>query len=69
MRSVRHGALILADNVIRQGTILAPPHDDPVAAAVRAFNSMIAADSRLKAIVLQQVGLKGHDGLSIARVK
>jgi len=30
---------------------------------------MIAADQRLEAVVLQQVGIKGHDGLAIARVK
>jgi hypothetical protein len=30
---------------------------------------MVAADQRLEAIVLQQVGVKGHDGLAIARIK
>jgi predicted O-methyltransferase YrrM len=69
MRSVRPGALILADNVIRRGTVLAPPDDDPSAGAARAFNAMIAADQRLEAVILQQVGIKGHDGLAIARVK
>jgi predicted O-methyltransferase YrrM len=69
MLSVRQGALILADNVIRKGTVLAPQHDDPSARAARAFNAMIAADQRLEAVVLQQVGIKGHDGLAIARVK
>jgi predicted O-methyltransferase YrrM len=69
MRSVRPGALILADNVIRKGSVLAPKPDDPSAGAARAFNAMIAADPRLEAVVLQQVGIKGHDGLAIARVK
>jgi predicted O-methyltransferase YrrM len=69
MRAVRSGSLILADNVVRNGTVLAPPADDPSAAAARVFNGMIAADGRLEAIVLQQVGVKGHDGLAIARVK
>jgi caffeoyl-CoA O-methyltransferase len=69
MRMVRPGSLILADNVIRAGTILAPRDDDPSAGAARDFNAMIAADGRLEAIVLQQVGIKGHDGLAIARVK
>jgi predicted O-methyltransferase YrrM len=69
MRMVRSGSLILADNVIRAGTILAPRDDDPSAGAARDFNAMIAADGRLEAIVLQQVGIKGHDGLAIARVK
>ncbi|MES1202849.1 MAG: O-methyltransferase [Pseudomonadota bacterium] len=69
MRCVRPGALILADNVIRKGNVLAPGDNDPSASATRAFNAMIAADQRLEAIILQQVGLKGHDGLAIARVK
>jgi predicted O-methyltransferase YrrM len=55
--------------VIRAGTVLDPQGDDPSAGAARAFNAMIAADERLEAIVLQQVGVKGHDGLAIARVK
>ncbi|HXQ16215.1 MAG TPA: O-methyltransferase [Caulobacteraceae bacterium] len=69
MRMVRPGSLILADNVIRAGTVLDPKDDDPSAGAARAFNAMLAADERLEAIVLQQVGIKGHDGLAIARVK
>ncbi len=69
MTRVRSGSLILADNVIRKGTVLAPSFDDPSAGAARAFNAMIAADDRLEALVIQQVGVKGHDGLAIARVK
>jgi predicted O-methyltransferase YrrM len=69
MQMVRPGSLILADNVIRAGTVLDPRDDDPSAGAARDFNAMIAADERLEAIVLQQVGIKGHDGLAIARVK
>jgi predicted O-methyltransferase YrrM len=69
MRMVRPGALILADNVIRKGTVLAPKPDDPSAGGAHAFNAMIAADPRLEAVILQQVGIKGHDGLAIARVK
>ena len=69
MGAVRPGSVILADNVIRAGTVLTPRDDDPSAGAARAFNALIAADPRLEAIVLQQVGVKGHDGLAIARVK
>ncbi len=69
MRGLRPGGLLLADNVIRAGTVLAPKDSDPSAGAARAFNALVAADPRLEAIVLQQVGVKGHDGLAIARVK
>jgi hypothetical protein len=30
---------------------------------------MLAADERLEAVVLQQVGIKGHDSIAIARVR
>ncbi len=69
MQTVRPGTLILADNIIRNGAVLDPNPDDLSAGAARAFNAMIAADPRLEAVVLQQVGIKGHDGLAIARVK
>jgi predicted O-methyltransferase YrrM len=69
MRCVRSGSLILGDNVIRKGAVLAEQPADPSAAAARRFNAMLAADPRLEAIVLQQVGIKGHDGLAIARVR
>ena len=69
MRGVHSGSLVLADNVIRSGGVMAPRHDDPSARAARAFNAMLAADDRLEGVVLQQVGIKGHDGLAMARVK
>jgi len=69
MKMARPGMLILADNVIRAGTVLDPQPNDPSAGAARDFNAMIAADPRLESIVLQQVGVKGHDGLAISRVK
>jgi predicted O-methyltransferase YrrM len=69
MRAVHSGSLILADNVVRNGAVLAPQHDDSSAVAARAFNAMLAADQRLESLVLQQVGVKAHDGIAIARVK
>jgi predicted O-methyltransferase YrrM len=67
--AVRSGSVILADNVIRAGAVLASSSSDPSAAAARDFNDQIAADDRLEAVILQQVGVKGHDGLAIARVR
>lgn len=69
MGAVRSGSLILADNVIRKGAVLADRPADESAAAARAFNARLAADDRLEAVILQQVGVKGHDGLAVARVK
>jgi predicted O-methyltransferase YrrM len=69
MGAVRSGSLILADNVIRGGAVLEASPGNEYATAARAFNAVLAADDRLEAVILQQVGVKGHDGLAIARVK
>jgi predicted O-methyltransferase YrrM len=69
MGAVRSGSVILADNVIRRGAVVQAAPADESAAAARDFNALLAADDRLEAVVLQQVGVKGHDGLAIARVR
>ena len=63
----RPGALLIADNVVRQGRIL-DPGDDANAQGAARFNERLAADPRLSAVVLQTVGSKGYDGLAIAVV-
>ncbi|HEY1447021.1 MAG TPA: O-methyltransferase [Caulobacteraceae bacterium] len=69
MGGVRSGSLVLGDNVIRGGAVLHAEAGDASAKATAAFNRMVAKDDRLEAVILQQVGVKGHDGLAIARVK
>lgn len=69
VRLVRPGGLILADNVVRQGSVLNPSGVDASAIGAAAFNQALASHPKLEAIILQQVGLKGHDGMAIARVK
>lgn len=68
VRLTRPGGLILADNVVRRGAVLGTSID-PAVIGAKAFNQALAGHPRLEAIVLQQVGRKGHDGLAIARVK
>jgi len=67
LKLVRPGGLIIADNVIREGAVLDPATTDESAIGAARFNAALAAHPRLEAIVLQQVGIKGHDGLAIAR--
>jgi predicted O-methyltransferase YrrM len=69
MGAVRSGSVILADNVVRGGAVAEATPGDPSAAAARDFNALLAGDDRLEAVILQQVGIKGHDGLAIARVR
>ncbi|PKP80998.1 MAG: O-methyltransferase [Alphaproteobacteria bacterium HGW-Alphaproteobacteria-18] len=66
-RLLRPGGLLLADNVVRKGAVLEPPAGDVMAQGAARFLEILAADPRFEAIVLQQVGLKGHDGLALAR--
>lgn len=67
-RLTRPGGLILADNVVRRGEVIGNSMD-PAVIGAKAFNQALASHPGLEAIVLQQVGRKGHDGLAIARVK
>jgi predicted O-methyltransferase YrrM len=69
IRLARPGALIVADNVIRAGAVLDPSNADQSAAGAAAFNQALAAEPRVEAILLQQIGTKGHDGLALARVR
>lgn len=62
----RPGSLILADNVIRGGSVLEP--EDESARATHEFNERIAQHPRLSAIVLPLIR-EGVDGLAIARVR
>ena len=63
------GTVIVADNVVRQGAVLAPAPSDVASVGAHAFNAQLAADGRVDATVLQLVGAKGHDGMAIAVVK
>ncbi|MEM5516850.1 O-methyltransferase [Henriciella sp. AS95] len=69
VRLTRPGGLIVADNVVREGAVLKPSSVDANAIGAAAFNQALASHPELEAIVLQQVGIKGHDGLAVARVK
>lgn len=69
IRLLRPGGLIVADNVVREGAVLKPSSVDANAIGAAAFNQALASHPELEAIILQQVGVKGHDGLAIARLK
>jgi predicted O-methyltransferase YrrM len=64
----RPGTLIVADNVVRGGTVADPGSEDATAQGVRRFSELLAAEPRVTATALQTVGAKGHDGLALALV-
>lgn len=69
IRLSRPGTVIIVDNAVRAGRILAPDADDLQARAVRAMLEMVGAHPRLEAAAVQTVGAKAWDGLLIARVR
>jgi predicted O-methyltransferase YrrM len=66
---VRPGALIVADNVVRGGTLAAESSDDVSAEAQRRLHDLLAAESRVEATTIQTVGSKGHDGFTLALIE
>jgi predicted O-methyltransferase YrrM len=65
----RRGALIIVDNVVREGTVADPSSADGGALGARALFEAVAAEKRVEATAVQTVGAKGWDGFLIARVK
>jgi caffeoyl-CoA O-methyltransferase len=65
----RPGTLIIADNVIRDGKVLADQITDEMVAGVKRFNAALAANPAVDATIIQTVGVKEYDGMAIAVVK
>jgi predicted O-methyltransferase YrrM len=64
----RPGTLIVVDNVVREGAVLARP-GDATAQGVRKMAEWIGREPRLAATVIQTLGSKGYDGFLLARVQ
>jgi predicted O-methyltransferase YrrM len=64
----RSGGLIVADNVIRGGTIGDPQSGDPGGLAARRLHEMLQHEPRVSATTIQTVGLKGYDGFTLMLV-
>jgi predicted O-methyltransferase YrrM len=63
------GALIVIDNIARQGRVLDPAPDDQQARAVKDMFVMMGEHPRLDTAAIQTVGTKGWDGFAVALVK
>ena len=64
----RPGTVILADNLIRHGTVLDPATDDANAQGARRYNATIAAHPRLESVIVPLLREK-VDGLGVSRVR
>ena len=67
VRLSRPGGLIIVDNVVRNGDILAPA-DDKARGTVALFEA-VRDDTRVEMTALQLAGAKGWDGMLLARVR
>jgi predicted O-methyltransferase YrrM len=62
------GSLIIADNVIRDGTVADAESTDPAAQGSRRLHELLAVEPRVSATTIQTVGAKGYDGFALALV-
>jgi len=67
VRLASPGALIVVDNVVREGRILEPEPGDEAAIWSRRLYDHVAACQDVEATVIQTVGEKGWDGMLVAR--
>ena len=62
------GSMILIDNVVREGHVIDEDSKDPSVLGVRRLNEMLATEPRVSSTIIQTVGVKGYDGLTVALV-
>ena len=68
LERTRPGGLVIADNVVRGGSLAEAGSGDLSTAAQRRLHRAVAAAPRVSATTIQTVGSKGHDGFLIALV-
>ncbi len=68
LRLASAGAVIVVDNVVRNGDVLDESSSDPSVRGVRAVIDEMSRESEVVATALQTVGLKGYDGFVLALV-
>jgi predicted O-methyltransferase YrrM len=65
----RPGGLIVADNVVRDGTLADGDAVDDATLAQRCLHEMLRDEQRVSATTVQTVGVKGYDGFLLALVE
>jgi len=64
----RPGTLIICDNVIREGKVLDTHSPNEKVQGVQRLNEMLSGNKKVTATIVQNVGVKEHDGMAIAVV-
>jgi predicted O-methyltransferase YrrM len=65
----RPGALIVVDNVVREGRVLDADSEDAMIQGTRGLFDILADEPRLDATAIQTVGVKQWDGFVVALVR
>ena len=65
----RPGGLIVADNVVRDGSLAGASDPDEATQAQRRLHESLAGEPRVDATTIQTVGVKGYDGFLVALVE
>lgn len=68
LKLARTGAVIVADNVVRDGEVIQANSSDDRVQGVRQFMDLLSAEPRIEATALQTVGSKGYDGFVLGIV-
>lgn len=63
------GAVIVSDNVVRDGHIVDSSTNDDRVVGVQKFMDLLKKEPRIESTAIQTVGSKGYDGFVISRVK
>jgi predicted O-methyltransferase YrrM len=64
----RPGSVIVVDNVVRDGKVADAKSKDKDIVGTRRMTELMAAEPRLSATALQNVGVKGYDGFALGVV-
>ena len=68
VRLSRPGALIVVDNIVREGAVVDASSRDPRVQGIRRLLEAMAGDPRVRTSAVQTVGAKRYDGWAIALV-
>jgi len=68
LQLARAGSLIVVDNVVREGAVIDADSSDASVRGVRRLFDVVRSEPRVSATAIQTVGVKGWDGLLVARV-
>lgn len=69
LKLANKGAVIIADNIVRNGEIIEEHSTDPRIQGVRSFFDLLENHPQVESTAIQTVGQKGYDGFVLAIVK